>query len=232
MLRRPWNALTGAQRSAYGWGLVMTIAAGTTILLPGRESWHAAGPPNVGHTRIACGECHTPAAGGIARQVFTNVMHAAGLSETGADFVYTPAGNAQCLACHENSDDRHPVAKFLEPEFATARQTTNVQLCTGCHQEHLGVRTNVSRLVCGHCHEETVVEDDPVDVPHATLFGEQRWGTCLGCHDFHGNHKRKAPALMSEALTERQIQLYLDGGQSPYGPRRLTAIQTMRRDDD
>ena len=34
--------------------------------------------------------------------------------------------------------------------------------------------------------------------------------------------------MMSQLLTEEQIQEYLDGGKSPYGYRRLTVIQTMR----
>jgi hypothetical protein len=34
--------------------------------------------------------------------------------------------------------------------------------------------------------------------------------------------------MMSQRLTEEQIQAYLDGGESPYGSRRLTVIQTMR----
>jgi hypothetical protein len=72
------------------------------------------------------------------------------------------------------------------------------------------------------------LDDDPIDIPHTTLISDQRWGTCLGCHDFHGNHDRDVPELMSERLTEEQFQEYLDGGESPYGSRRLSVIQTMR----
>jgi hypothetical protein len=36
---------------------------------------------------------------------------------------------------------------------------------------------------------------------------------------------------MAEVLTEEQIQRYFDGGVSPYGHRRLTAIDTMRTID-
>jgi hypothetical protein len=72
------------------------------------------------------------------------------------------------------------------------------------------------------------MDDDPLDIPHTTLIGNERWETCLGCHDFHGNHERNVPEIMSQMLTEEQIQRYLDGGKSPYGYRRLTVIQTMR----
>lgn len=224
-----WKKLTREQQVAYGWGVVLAAIGAVLLLSPGRESWHAAGPPNVGHTRIECGECHAPAPGNFAGQALQNVMHAVGLSDSATHFVYEPAGNEQCLACHENPDDRHPVADFLEPEFATARQAMGVQYCVSCHQEHLGVRVSATQGFCRHCHEDTEVSDDPLDVPHTTLISDERWGTCLGCHDFHGNHERKVPEMMSQVLTEEQIQQYLDGGESPYGHRRLTAIQTMRR---
>ncbi len=219
------------EQLAYRWGLVVAAIAAVVLLLPGRESWHAAGPPNIGHTRIDCNECHAPAQGNFAGQAFKNMMHAVGLSDSEAHFIYQPASNEQCLACHENPDDRHPVAKFLKPEFATARQVMGVQSCVNCHQEHLGVRVSVTPRVCQYCHKDTDVPDDPVDIPHTTLISDQRWETCLGCHDFHGNHDRLVPKLMSQALTVEQIQQYFDGGESPYGHRRLTAIQSMRLHD-
>ncbi len=222
-----WKTLTPEQ-SAYRWGLIVAALVGVLLLLPGRESWHAAGPPNIGHSRIGCSECHTPVPGNFVDQALKNMLHAVGLSDSSTYFIYAPAGNEQCLACHENPDDRHPVAKFMEPEFAEARQAMGVQSCVSCHQEHLGIRVSVTPRVCQHCHQDTELDDDPVDIPHTTLIANQRWETCLGCHDFHGNHERTVPKLMSELLTEEQIRQYLDGGTSPYGYRRLTVIQTMR----
>ena len=225
-----WKSLTPEQRRAYRWGLIAAAIGGVLLLFPGREFWHAAGPHNVGHSNVACNECHAPAPGNFAGQTIDILLHAVGMSDSATFFVYAPAGNEQCLDCHTNPDDRHPVAKFLEPEFAEARQAAGVQSCVNCHQEHLGVRVSVTRRVCQHCHQDTVLDDDPVDIPHNTLIDDQRWETCLGCHDFHGNHDRNVPKLMSEVLTEEQIQQYLDGGLSPYGHRRLTVIQTMRLD--
>ena len=217
------------EQAAYIWGLLIAAAVGVVLLLPGRESWHAAGPPNIGHSRIDCSECHVPAPGNFTGQAITNLLHAVGLVESSTHFIYAPAGKEQCLACHENPDDRHPVASFLEPEFAEARRVMGVQTCISCHREHLGVRVSVTPRACQHCHKETALEDDPVDIPHTTLISDERWGTCLGCHDFHGNHERTVPDMMSQALTEEQIQQYLDGGVSPYGYRRLTVVQTMRK---
>ncbi len=239
MLASKWKNLVPERRAAYGWGLIVAAIGAVLLLLPGRESWHAAGPHNVGHTKTECSECHTPAPGNFAGQAFSNIMHAVGLSDSAMYFVYTPAGNDECLACHDNPDDRHPVARFLKPEFATARDAMGVQFCVSCHQQHLGVRTSVTLRVCQYCHQNTDMLDklfenkvDPVDIAHTTLISDGRWETCLGCHDFHGNHKREVPIMMSEVLTVEQIQQYLDGGDSPYGHRRLTVIQTMRLKSD
>ena len=216
------------QQSAYRWGLIVALIGGVLLVIPGSEDWHAAGPHNTGHTKTDCGECHAPAPGNFAGQALTNMLHVVGIADSATPFIYTPAGNDQCLACHENPDDRHPVAKFMKAEFAAARDAAAVQYCLSCHQQHLGVRVTVTPRVCRNCHEETALGDDPVDISHTTLISEQRWETCLGCHDFHGNHERTVPDRMSQALTEEQIRQYFDGGESPYGHRRLTVIQTMR----
>jgi hypothetical protein len=226
-MAKAWKILT-PDKVAYRWGLIIAAIAAGLLLLPGRESWHAAGPPNIGHSNVDCSECHSPAPGNFVDQTLKNLLYTVGLSDSSAYFVYAPAGKEQCLACHENPDDRHPVADFLEPEFAEARLAMAVQTCISCHQEHLGVRVSVTPRVCQHCHEETALDDDPVDVAHTTLISDQRWGTCLGCHDFHGNHDRTVPTMMADILTEEQIKQYLDGGESPYGYRRLTVVQTMR----
>lgn len=226
-----WKKLIPEQQAAYRWGLIVAAIGAGLLVLPGRESWHAAGPPNVGHTKLECGECHTPAPGNFVGQAFQNMMHAVGLSDSATYFVYEPAGNEQCLECHDNPDNVHPADEYLEPEeFAEARQAIGVQHCGSCHQEHLGVRVSVAQDFCRHCHQEDIdLSDDPLDVPHTTLISDERWGTCLGCHDHHGNHEREVPTMMSQVLTEEQIQQYFDGGESPYGHRRLTVIQTMRR---
>jgi len=229
MLISKWKNLTPERQAAYGLGLIVAAIGGVLLLLPGSEYWHAAGPFNVGHTKLACSDCHTRAPGNVAGQALNNILHAVGLSDSGSYFIYSPAGNEQCLACHTNPDDLHPVAEFLEPEFAKVREARGVQFCIGCHQQHLGVRISVTpRVVCQDCHDDMTLDDDPVDISHTRLISDRRWETCLGCHDHHGNHDRKVPTVMSEILTEEQIQQYFDGGKSPYGYRRLTVIQTMR----
>ena len=229
------NKLTPGRRAPYLWGVIIALIGGVALLLPGRELWHAKGPFNTGHTKLECGDCHTSAPGNIAGQALRNIMHAVGMSDSGTYFIYSPSGNEQCLACHTDPDNVHPVEEFLEPEFAKVREARGVQFCTGCHQQHLGVRVSASPLVvCQDCHDDMVLDDDPVDIPHTRLISDGRWDTCMGCHDHHGNHEREVPTMMSGILTEEQIQQYFDGGKSPYGYRRLTVIQTMRlrKDDD
>lgn len=233
MLASKWKKLAPERQAAYGVGLIVTFIVGLLLLLPGNESWHAAGPPNTGHTRIECRECHVSVPGNFVGQAFDQLVHAFGLSDSASGFVFEAVGNDQCLRCHLNPDDRHPLVDFLEPEFEAARQAMSIQFCVSCHQEHLGVRVSVTPLVCQTCHQDIVpmkLEDDPIEIPHTTLIAERRWETCLGCHDFHGNHDREVPTRMSQLLTRQQIQQYLDGGDSPYSYRRLTVIQTWSGD--
>ena len=188
--------------------MIIASIAFAVLFFPGLESLHQGGPDNPGHEEIECGECHAPAEG---------------------FFGYGPAGNDQCLSCHDNPNDRHPVAKFMEPEFEQARQAANVQSCIGCHSQHQERRVSASIMVCQHCHQDMALENDPVDIPHTTLVEQSRWKTCLGCHDFHGNHDFKAPVMMANQISEQEIQRYFESGESPYGYRTLTVMQTMRK---
>ena len=248
MLKR----LLPEQRAAYGWGIAVAVIAATLILSPGLENWHAAGPHNVGHTKIDCAECHTRSDGNVIGQAFGNIVHAVGFTDSAPYFVFTPADNEQCIACHDSPDNRHPADDYVSPEFDDARLAAGVHLCTSCHEQHLGTRVSAAPTVCQHCHINTEgnpcflssaaaqledrsesckferPEDDPVDVAHTELIAGERWETCLGCHDFHGNHEREVPVLLADRLSETQIREYLDGGASPYGRRQLTAIQTLR----
>ena len=59
-----------------------------------------------------------------------------------------------------------------------------------CHREHQGVRVTLTEIgYCRHCHEETRLKRDPLDVSHEALIKAKEWDSCLGCHDFHGNHR-------------------------------------------
>jgi hypothetical protein len=60
------------------------------------------------------------------------------------------------------------------------------------------------------------MKNDPLDVPHSELVAQNRWNTCLQCHDFHGNHIYEVPKLMKDTFSMEIIKSYLKGGDSPY----------------
>jgi hypothetical protein len=60
--------------------------------------------------------------------------------------------------------------------------------------------------------------------PSGNAANARSWGTfsslkpnVLGCHDFHGNHKRVAQTRLEDAHAISAIVDYLNGGPSPYG---------------
>ncbi len=206
-------------------GLVVGAAVVMFLNLPGRERFHAPGPMNTGHATLACESCHQPAAGSIRQQLQTVARQWIGVEAAAVDLGFQQVTNDRCLACHERPDDRHPVFRFLEPRFAEARQQLRPEECSSCHREHAGVRVTLREgTYCASCHRDTKLENDPIDVPHRDLIANERWETCLGCHDFHGNHAQRAPHRLQDALTVDQVRTYFGGGASPYGPaiRRAT----------
>lgn len=220
------------QNLGYAVGAVAGTLALVALLLPVREAWLARGPMNSGHETLACDFCHQPAPGTLRQQLQANLRHLAGWRRTSADFGREDVTNETCLACHERPDDRHPVYRFLEPRFAKVRAALAPQRCESCHREHRGVRITLAETgYCTNCHEDTRLRRDPVDVSHEQLIAADRWVTCLGCHDFHGNHVMQTATLLADARTPARVRAYFDGGASPYGTeRRHPARKEPRRD--
>jgi predicted CXXCH cytochrome family protein len=148
-----------------------------------------------------------------------------GLRETPVHVGHVPVDDETCAGCHDNPDDRHPIHRFAEPRFAEARRDIGADRCVSCHGEHGGGRVTVDGIgFCVECHAEMEVEDDPASPSHAELVADERWTTCLGCHDFHGNHVREVPNTLDAALGTDAIEHYFGGGPSPYGEeKRVTA---------
>ena len=61
------------------------------------------------------------------------------------------------------------------------------------------------------------LKSDPLDVPHNVLIEKNNWASCLGCHDYHNNHKRVVQKLVAQAYSPTLIKAYMEGGPSPYG---------------
>jgi hypothetical protein len=134
-----------------------------------------------------------------------------------ATFGHMPVGNDQCTGCHARDQDAHPVHRFLEPRFSEARAVLGADSCVSCHREHKGARVTMAVEACATCHQTLDLKRDPLDVPHKELVARKEWTSCLGCHDFHGNHKRETQTRLVDAYSKAAIIEYLAGGPSPYG---------------
>ena len=211
-------------------GLVIGISLGgvalIVLLLPDQEALHARGPMTRGHEEIRCENCHRPARGTLRQQIQANARHLIGLRESPADFGLSPAGNRECLACHERPNERHPVFRFNEPRFREARSALHPESCISCHLEHRGVLVTIEDTdYCRHCHEDTRLKKDPVDVSHETLIETEQWDSCLGCHDFHGNHEMELAQSLQDAIEPERIRDYFNGSRSPYAEERKYAAR-------
>lgn len=206
--RQNLGYLAGA---AFGFTFVVIFS------LPGVERFHARGPMNPGHEAIECRSCHQPAPGSVRQQIQANVRYTLGLRESAVDFGYRDVSNEVCLGCHDRPNDRHPVFRFFEPRFKEARQSIQPQYCTSCHREHSGKRVTIEEpTYCSNCHQDTRLKNDPITVSHQELIAAERWQSCLGCHDFHGNHVMETNEVMERVIAQHLILDYFNGGPSPY----------------
>ncbi len=172
----------------------------------------------VGHEKLKCASCHVEAPGTLRQQLQAKTAHLLGARDETVAFMHKPVNNAVCMECHAKPKDVHPSHRFWEPRFEEVRQTLAPQLCLSCHREHTGTRVSlVETKFCVSCHSDLVVKNDPIDVPHEKLIKDKNWGTCMGCHDFHGNHERKAQTKLFEAIAEKSVLEYFVNAKSPYG---------------
>jgi Cytochrome c3 len=205
------------QNIGYATGILLGFGCFILLSLPEQQQLHARGPMNTGHENFKCVSCHKPAPGSIRQQIQASVNYWIGKRATQVDFGHRDVANEICLACHERPNDRHPVYRFVEPRFYKAREKLRPQFCISCHLEHQGRRVTLSdSSYCVTCHEETRLKNDPVDIPHEQLVRTDRWETCLGCHDFHGNHVMKTKTAVRKVWDSAKIQAYFEGGRSPY----------------
>jgi hypothetical protein len=202
-------------------GCVIGGAIVALLNMPGCETFHAPGPMNTGHAELACSACHREAPGSVRQQLQTVMRIWLDIDADNAaplDVGYRAVTNTECLGCHDRPNDRHPAFRFLEPRFAVVREALHPEQCASCHREHAGTRITIAeRTFCRHCHDPIALDRDPLDVPHRELVASQRWDSCLGCHDFHGNHASRPPQRLEDKHTNARIESYFDGGASPYG---------------
>lgn len=199
-------------------GLVIGIAAFYILTLEANEEYISIGPMNLGHQEVSCIACHADAKGNLLEQVQSNISHAVGARNKGVDFGTQDVTLNNCLECHDRPNDRHPNHRFSEPRFKDAIKKIDATTCITCHSEHHGERVTVASInYCMNCHQDLVVENDPLDIDHKTLIEKEEWFTCIQCHDFHGNHRYEVPEKLKDTIPMKVIDHYFKGGEDPYG---------------
>ena len=83
---------------------------------------------------------------------------------------------------------------------------------------------------CSYCHQTLKIHKDSLSVNHGTLVEQKRWDTCLGCHDYHGNHIMKLKTQLSERWQEKAIQAYFNGNLGPYPVKKHYKAKTDVRE--
>lgn len=212
-----WFAFRHKNRLGYAVGSLFGVLVLWLLLSNEYADWHSSGPANPGHEKLVCNDCHRQAPGSTRQQIQANLKQWLGLRRHDAYFQFNPVDNDYCLDCHDRPEDRHPVQRFNEPRFAEVRGKLHPESCTACHAEHNHVRVTQTDIgFCQNCHQEFSLKHDTIDIPHQTLAKQRRWQTCLGCHDFHGNHKMNVPKTVDQAIPPDKIRDYFNGAESPY----------------
>ena len=198
-------------------GLIVTVTLITAFNSPEQEQLLSPGGDREMHEGMACEQCHQETPGTLRQQVQANVHHWLGFRESGVGFITDPVGSEDCQDCHEMPGNLHPIHRFAHSEYFELREILGQHECSGCHDHHSPVNVVHSMTFCMHCHETWGNKPDTITPRHTTLIAEERWETCLQCHEFHGSRGHQEPTLLSEAFSVEQIQQYLDGNQpAPY----------------
>ena len=192
------------------------------ILAVGQHGAMEKGNLIAGHTELACVDCHKEQPGTLRQEIQANLKYALGQRETFVPIGYHAADTATCLDCHTRKNDRHPVYRFQEPRFTQAVAQIDARDCLSCHTEHEGQRVSLDDTgFCVACHTDLTLKSDPLNIPHTTLIAQKDWNSCLGCHDFHGNHAYTVPTHTQDQFSAQDIADYLGAGPDPYAPSKI-----------
>lgn len=207
-------------------GICIGILAYVLLPLKSSEKYISMGPMNTGHEEFSCTTCHADAEGNLWQQIQSNLQYSIGLRKKNVPFGTLSVETENCLACHERDNDRHPTHRFLEPRFRKAITKIDATNCNTCHAEHNGKRLTLQKTdYCMNCHGDLEVKNDPLDISHSDLISQKKWGTCLQCHDFHGNHEYKVPKVLKDTFSIKNLEAYFKGGNDPYGnKKKFTAL--------
>jgi hypothetical protein len=214
---------TRARKRAYGAAVIALLALLSLLMWPDAAWLQAAGKPTPGHENLQCSACHMAAPGELRQQLQASLRYFLGLRESPAPIGNADVANSACYACHERPTEHHPLSLMGELRFLDVQTEHGVHNCTGCHQEHHGVRVTASPTICSNCHSDDLVVNDPITPDHAALFASGKWDSCLRCHDFHGNHQMKTgdynyPSTLEQGVASQDVLDHLGAGKSAYGP--------------
>jgi ferredoxin-NADP reductase/CRP-like cAMP-binding protein len=219
----------GARRLAYAAAALVLLALFPFLTWSSSDQHLGIGPATMGHESLACADCHETAPGSTRQQLQANVRYLLGQRAQPADFVHRPVTTATCETCHSMQAAVHAPFMFLEPRYQPVRETLGPHECVNCHVEHDATRVSLGdTLFCKSCHETVVMKNDPLDVAHAELAKTGQWNTCMGCHDYHGNHKFESQTRMADRFPNGKVEDYFKTGSSPYGERKTLATTPKR----
>ena len=224
--------LTKRQKWAYLASLLLAPVVVGILLHPDNASLHTHGPMNTGHENLKCNACHKPAPGTLRQRLQINARYLIGLEDLVIPLGNLKVDNQACMQCHQRPNDRHPVYRFNEPKYTKLRQTLGPHQCNSCHKEHSGKRITSNNTFCNHCHDELKLKNDPLDTSHHILVQQKKWSSCLGCHDYHGNHKRDVPTKLAQKITDTKINNYFATGESPYSKHKIYATKHLKEYED
>jgi hypothetical protein len=187
-------------------------------LIANLQRMHSDGEIQNGHDSLVCLDCHQKSDGNIRQQLQAIAHNYLIENVYKVNFAFAPVDSQNCIDCHQRANERHPIYRFNEPRFIEALDEVKANTCLGCHSEHKDERVSFVQVsFCSSCHEDLKMKNDPLDIKHEQIVAEDNWGSCLGCHDFHGNHIRSTPVTLDSAFNQNLIKDYFANGASPYG---------------
>jgi hypothetical protein len=231
MIERKVNSRQRRRQLGYWLGCIAGLVVVASLAAPTNTLLHVPGPMNTGHAELDCDQCHREAPGSFRQQLQANARYLTGSGAAPVPIRHRPVENDDCLSCHDRPNDRHPVFRFFEPKYQRAREAIQPQLCVSCHREHSGQRVTIEYDYCQYCHDELDVRKDTLNIPHRELVAQGRWESCLGCHDFHGNHVMKLNTDVRELVPVSDILAYFESDPSPYSGEKKYRAAKERPDE-
>lgn len=212
------------RKIGYFLGLFVALLVVVILILPQSVTLHATGPGNIGHEKLKCEHCHKEDIGSIRQRLQANIQYLLGGREQAVSFGLKPVSNNECIYCHERPNDRHPVYRFFEPKYQKIQKQIQPQFCVSCHREHTGKRVTSDMVFCKNCHKNLKLKNDPITKTHQEIVENKDWSSCLGCHDYHGNHRMKINTDYQKRIHKETIAQYFNVFASPYSKEKLYQV--------